>query len=110
MDLDAEYVVNLSFANIGTQSAPDTWVSATLPSGTQFITSTYIGGLPRPPDTIEGTVLTWAITPLWAHSTWGHILVTLQTDDHLPEGADLPFAAGIASVPLISTCRTIRPS
>lgn len=97
VDVGATYVVNLSYANKGTLSAPDNWVRATLPPGTQFVEATYIGGDPRPPDVIDGNVLTWTLKPLPADSVWGHILITLQTDELLPEGTSLTFEADIAT-------------
>lgn len=96
-DAGSTYVVNISYANVGTEAAPDNWVVATLPPGTEFVEATYTGGAPRPPDVIDGNVLTWIVTPLWADSTWGHILITLQTDETLPEGETLTIATSIAT-------------
>ena len=97
VDVGAAYVVNLSYANVGGTAAPDNWVEVTVPPGTQFVEATYAGGAPRPPDLINGSVLAWTLTPLIAHSTWGHILITLQTEDTLPEGETLTPVAHIAT-------------
>jgi len=97
VDVGDSYVVNVSYANVGSEGAPDNWLVVTLPTGTQFVESTYMGGEPRPPDVINGNVLTWTLTPLWAGSTWGHTLITLQTDDTLSENASLPVEVTIAT-------------
>jgi hypothetical protein len=95
--VSSTYVVNLSYANKGTAPTLDNWVTVTLPAGTQFITSTYIGGAPYPPDQIDGDVLTWIAPPLPADSTWQHILIVLQTDADLPEGTVLTVTAEVAT-------------
>ena len=51
---DSAFVVNVSYANLGSQAAPDNWVRVTVPPGTQFVEATYAGGAPRPPDVIDG--------------------------------------------------------
>ena len=53
VDTDSTYVVNVSYANKGWVASPDNWVRVTLPAGTQFVTATYPGGEPRPPDEID---------------------------------------------------------
>jgi len=95
VDVDSTYVINVSFANKGGVSAPDNWVRVTLPLGTQFIASTYIGGAPRPPDEIDGQVLTWYPPPLVADSTWSHILIAVSTAADLQEGTVLEVLAEI---------------
>lgn len=97
VDVGEDYVVNLSYANVGSVGAPDNWLVVMLPAGTEFVEATYTGGEPRPPDVINGNVLTWTLTPLWAGSTWGHVLITLHTDEMLAEGASLTVEATIAT-------------
>jgi hypothetical protein len=91
------FVVNVSYANIGTAAAPDNWVQATLPPGTQFVAATDSRGGPLAPDGTAGNVLTWTVYPLSADSTWGHIFITLQVDQALPEGEMLTTSATIAT-------------
>jgi hypothetical protein len=95
VDVDATYLVNVSYANKGWVPSPDGWVRVTLPAGTSFVASTYAGGEARPPDEIDGQVLTWQIGPLVAASTWGHIIVEVQTDADLAEGTALDVLAEI---------------
>jgi hypothetical protein len=95
VDVDSTYVINVSFANKGGVSAPDNWVRVTLPEATQFIAATYIGGAPRPPDEIDGQVLTWHPSPLVADSTWSHILIEVSTAADLEEGTALDVLAEI---------------
>jgi hypothetical protein len=95
VDLGSTYVVNVSFANVGTLAAPDNWVRVTLPAGTQFVEATYSGGEPRPPDEVNGNVLTWHVRPLVADSTWGHILVAAEVDAGLAEGETLEVVTEI---------------
>jgi hypothetical protein len=75
--------------------APDGWVRVTLPEGTQFVSAAYAGGEPRPPDEVDGNVLTWDVRPLVANSVWGHILVYVQVDEGLAEGETLDVLAEI---------------
>jgi len=90
-------VVNVSYSNIGTEPAPDAWVTATLPVGTQFVTATDRWGTPLPPDTTDGNVLIWSVGLLEAGSCCSHILLTLQPDETLPEGELLTTTATIAT-------------
>jgi hypothetical protein len=57
--------------------------------------ATYAGGEPRPPDEVDGRVLTWHIELLVANSSWGHILVAVATDEGLAEGEILEVEAEI---------------
>jgi len=43
-------VVRITYFNFGAETAPDAWVTATLPVGTQFITATNRWGTPLPPE------------------------------------------------------------
>jgi hypothetical protein len=95
VDVDSTYEVNVSYANLGWVPAPDNWVRVTLPEGTQFVGATYAGGEPRPPDEVDGNVLTWNIELLVANSSWGHILVLVATDEGLAEGETLSVVAEI---------------
>jgi len=95
VDVDSTYVVNVSYANGGWVRAVDNWVRVTLPEGTQFVGATYTGGEPRPPDDIDGRVLTWNVPLLVANSTWGHILVEARTDENLAEGTTLDVLAEV---------------
>ena len=95
------FVVRIGYFNFGTEVAPDAWVTATLPAGTQFITATNRWGAPLPPDATDDNVLTWYfVRPLcqWpADACCGHVLITLQPDETLPEGKLLTTTATIAT-------------
>ncbi|MBL7064332.1 MAG: hypothetical protein ISS49_09050 [Anaerolineae bacterium] len=98
---DLTYVVRIGYFNFGTEMAPDAWVTATLPVGTQFVTATNRWGAPLPPDVTDGNNLTWYfVRPLcqWpGDACCGHILITLQSDETLPEGELLTTTATIAT-------------
>lgn len=91
------FVVNVSYANIGIEAAPNAWVTATLPDGAQFVTSTDRWGAPLPPDSIDGNVLVWNVGPLPAGSCCGHILIAEQVNETLSEGTTLTNVASIAT-------------
>ena len=91
------FVVNVNYANIGAEAAPDAWMTATLPAETQFVTATNVWGVPRPPEVVDGNVLSWNIGPLPADSCHAHILITLQTNETLEEGQALTTEATIAT-------------
>jgi uncharacterized repeat protein (TIGR01451 family) len=92
------FVINVSYSNDGTQAAPDAWVTATLPVGTQFVTATNPWGTPLLPDVTTGdNVLAWSVGPLQADSCCSHILIVLQPDETLPEGELLTITATIAT-------------
>jgi len=98
---DLTYVVRIGYFNYGTEMAPDAWVTATLPVGTQFVTATDRWGAPLPPDVTSGNELSWYfVSPLceWpADACCGHVLLTLQPDETLPEGELLTTTATIAT-------------
>jgi uncharacterized repeat protein (TIGR01451 family) len=95
------FMVNIAYYNLGTEPASDAQVTATLPPGTQFVSSTDRWGAPLPPDVIDGNTLTWdfegpdCCKPLSA--SCGHILLTLEADEGLPEGTELTTSASIAT-------------
>jgi hypothetical protein len=91
------FVVNIAYANIGTEAAPDVQVTATLPDGVQFITATDRWGAPLLPASITGNVLVWDIGLLPAGSCCGHILITEQVNVSLAEGTALTNTAAIAT-------------
>jgi hypothetical protein len=95
------YVVNIIYYNLGTETTPEAWVTATLPAGTAFVTATDRWGEPLPPDGINGNALTWHLTGLNCHkpadACCGHIFLTLQVDETLPEGEVLTTTATIAT-------------
>lgn len=95
------YVVRIGYFNFGTEAVPDAWMTATLPIGTQFVSATNRWGVPLPPDTADGNVLAWYfVSPScqWpADACCGHVLITLQTDETLPEGELLTTTATIAT-------------
>ncbi len=94
-------MVRIGYYNFGTETTPDAWVTATLPSGTQFITATDRWGAPLPPHATDGSTLSWYFAspscqwPLDA--CCGHVLITLQADEMLPEGEILTTTADIAT-------------
>ncbi|MDY7080108.1 MAG: hypothetical protein SXV54_24775 [Chloroflexota bacterium] len=100
------YVVRVGYFNFGTEMAPDAWVTTTLPVETRFITATDRWGRALPPDVTDGNVLAWYfVEPLceWpADACCGHILITLQSDETLPEGKMLTTTATIATTGLES--------
>jgi len=95
--VDANFVANIAYENAGTAIAPAVRVTATLPSGTQFVTSTDRWGAALRPDLIDGNVLVWNMGSLPADSCCGHILLTLKTAADLAEGTPLTTTAEIAT-------------
>jgi len=97
----ATFMVRVGYYNFGTEMAPDAWVTATLPSGTQFITATNRWGTPLPPDATDGNALAWYFVSPSCHwpldACCGHVLITLQADETLPEGEVLTTTADIAT-------------
>jgi uncharacterized repeat protein (TIGR01451 family) len=91
------FVVNIAYANTGTEAAPDVQVTAVLPDGVQFITATDRWGAPLAPASITGNVLVWDIGPLPPDSCCGHILVTEQVNGSVAEGTALTNTATIAT-------------
>ena len=93
------FQVNILYANVGSADAPEAWVTATLPAGTQFITATDRAGAPLPPDTVDGPLLAWNVGPLPVGSCvlGQHILITQQASPSLTEGQTLTHSAVIAS-------------
>jgi len=95
------FLVNVAYYNLGTEAAPDVQVTATLPTETQFVTATDRWGAPLPPDVIDGNTLTWnfegpdCCKPLSA--SCGHILLTLQVDENVPEGTELTTSASVST-------------
>ena len=96
-DVDSTYIVNVSYANKGTVSAPDNWITITLPPGVEFVGATNAQGMLFPPDVQEGNILTWTVYPLSADSTWGHIMVNLDVAPSVQEGETLDVVARIAT-------------
>jgi hypothetical protein len=98
---DSTYVVRIGYYNFGTALAPEVWVTATLPTGTQLVTATDRWGAPLPPDVTAGNDLTWYFFQPSCHmpadASCGHVLLTLQTDETLPEGEVLTTTATIAT-------------
>ena len=95
------FLVRIAYYNLGTQVPPDAQVTATLPAETQFITSTDRWGAPLPPDTTTGNTLSWNFERPYCYSPLnaccGHILLTLQADEDLPEGTALTTSASIST-------------
>lgn len=95
------YVVRMGYYNFGTEMAPDVWVTASLPAGTQLVTATDRWGAPLPPDATDANTLTWYfVEPLCQmplDTSCGHVLLTLQTDETLPEGEVLTTTATVAT-------------
>ena len=95
------YVVRTAYYNFGTEMPPDARVTVTLPLGTHFISATNRWGTPLPPDVIDGRALAWYFVnphcraPLDANC--GHILLTMQADEALPEGEVLTTTGTVAT-------------
>jgi hypothetical protein len=94
---NSPFVVNIAYANIGTEAASDVQVTATLPDGVQFITATDRWGAPLLPASITGNVLVWDVGLLPANACCGHILITEQVNASLAEGTALTNTATIAT-------------
>ncbi len=94
---NSQFVVNIAYANIGTEAAPDVQVTATLPDGVQFITATDRWGAPLLPPSITGNVLVWDMGLLPPDSCCGHILITEQVNGSLAEGTALTNTATLAT-------------
>jgi len=94
---NSQFVVNIAYASIGTEAAPDVQVTATLPDGVQFITATDRWGAPLLPPSSTGNVLVWDIGLLPAGSCCGHILITEQVNASLAEDTALTNTSAIAT-------------
>jgi uncharacterized repeat protein (TIGR01451 family) len=94
---NSQFAVNIAYANIGTEDAPDVQVTAILPDGVQFITATDRWGAPLLPISITGNVLVWDIGLLLSDSCCGHILITEQVNESLAEGVMLTNTATIVT-------------
>jgi uncharacterized repeat protein (TIGR01451 family) len=99
--ISSTYQVRIASYNLGTAIPPNAWVTATLPEGTQFVTATDRWDEPLPPDVIDGNALGWTFDDLSCYkplnACCGHILITLRTDEHLPEGTALTTTAYITT-------------
>jgi len=99
--ISSTYEVRIAYYNLGTEVPPDARVTATLPEGTEFVSATDRWYDPLPPDTIDGNVLSWDFDNLTCQkpldACCGHIVITLQTDEDLPEGTVLTTAAVITT-------------
>ena len=95
------FVVRTGYFNFGTDAPPDAWVTATLPVGTYFITATDRWGTALPPDLIDGNELSWRFDSLSCHAPLdaccGHILITMEVDEDLPEEEVLTTTTAIAT-------------
>jgi hypothetical protein len=94
---DAEFIVNIAYANQGTIQATGNQVTAVLPQAAQFVAATTPAGDPFPPDAIDGNTLTWDVPPINPDGTWDHIFVILQPDASVQEGDLLTTTASIAT-------------
>jgi uncharacterized repeat protein (TIGR01451 family) len=94
---NSQFVVNIAYANIGTEAAPNVQVTTALPDGVQFITATDRWGTPILPASITGNVLVWDIGLLPPDACCGHIFVTEQVNGSLAEGTALTNTATIAT-------------
>ncbi len=100
--VSSTYEVRIGYYNLGTAIPPNAWVTATLPEGTQFVTSTDRWDDPLPPDVIDDNVLSWHFdNPLLCQmpldANCGHIVITLETDGDLPNGTVLTTTAYITT-------------
>jgi len=91
------FVVNVSYENVGTAPAPNTWITTTLPGGTQFITATDRWGAPLPPNVINGQTLVWNVGTVLTDTCCQHILITEQVNNSLSEGDVLTTTAVLAT-------------
>jgi hypothetical protein len=91
------FTVNVAYRNVGSEPAPDAWVTATLPSETEFTIATDIWGGDLPPDRIDGNTFAWNVGPVPADSGRRHILISEQVDDSLAEGTPLTNTAVIST-------------
>ena len=100
--VDTNFVANIAYENMGTAIAPEARVTATLPSGTQFVTATDRWGAALPPDQIDGNVIVWEVGSLPTASCCDHILLTMKTAADLPESTPLTTTAEIATTAIES--------
>jgi hypothetical protein len=100
--VDTNFIANIAYENVGTALAPEARVTATLPGGTQFVTSTDRWGAALPPDLIDGNVIAWAVGSLPAASCCDHILLTMKTAADLSEGMPLTTTVQIATTAIES--------
>ncbi len=98
---DSTFEVRIAYYNQGTELPPDAWVTATLPTGTQFITATDRWGAALPPTGVDGNQLGWYfVQPICQKpldACCGHILIYLQTDENLSLGTALTTTAMVAT-------------
>jgi hypothetical protein len=98
---DATFLVRIAYYNYGTSFAPDAWVTATVPEGTEVIETTDRWGTPLPPNVTDGRTLSWYFEAPACHwpldANCGHVLITLQPDKHLAEGTLLTTTAEVAT-------------
>jgi hypothetical protein len=93
----AVYEANVAYANIGSETAADSWLIASLPEGTTFVAATDTLGMPLPPDATDGNELSWTLGELAADSCRGHVLIRMLTDQTLEEGTLLTTTATIST-------------
>lgn len=98
---DSTYVVRIAYYNLGTNVPSDARVTATVPEGTQVVATTDRWDEPLPPDTVNGNVLSWyfdnPICKKPLDACCGHVLITLQTDQDLPDNTVLTTMASVAT-------------
>ena len=98
---DATFMVRIAYYNYGTSFAPDAWVTATVPEGTEVIATTDRWGTPLPPDVRDGRTLGWYFVTPACHwpldANCGHVLITLQPDKNLAEGMLLTTTVVVAT-------------
>jgi uncharacterized repeat protein (TIGR01451 family) len=102
----AEYQIRIAYRNEGTEVAPDAWITATLPAGTEFISATDRWGVPLPPDAIEGDTFGWSVPVPSCNNApdacYGHVWITVQVGDEVPDGTELTAVATISTTAIES--------
>ncbi len=93
-----EYVINVSYENIGTIASPDdTWAKVTLPVGAVFVSAADADGSDLPPDVVEGSTLTWQVGAVSPDSCCRHIMVTVAVAADLANETPLTVLGEVGS-------------
>ena len=98
---DAPFLVRIAYYNYGTSLAPDAWLTATVPPGTEVVATADRWGAPLPPDVTDGQTMSWFFEAPACHwpldANCGHVLITLQADKNLAEGTLLTTTVTVAT-------------
>ncbi|MBN1876897.1 MAG: DUF11 domain-containing protein [Anaerolineae bacterium] len=91
------FTANITYANFGTEAALGTVLTATLPTGVNFITATDTTGTAFPPTRVINNILSWDLGTIEAHNRRYHILLMLDVNETITEGTTLTTTASITT-------------